>query len=152
MRDPLKNYIDQHRTELDNAVPSDKLWTNIETAMTVAVPAAGIASTIPWLKYFAFGLSSVVGAGVIYTALNGSSPQPEIIQNIPAAPTAMSITANEPETELPVDAPSTTFVLASNTAALALPDEIPPVTEYSMALPVADSVPQEAVRFNAPAI
>jgi hypothetical protein len=54
MHDTLKDYIDQHRGELDKAVPSDELWAKIETSMIVAIPAAGIASKTPWLKYFGF--------------------------------------------------------------------------------------------------
>lgn len=122
MRDPLKEYVDQHRTELDVAVPSDKLWTNIETAMITAVPAAGITSGISWLKYFAFGLSSVAGAAVVYTVVtNTPAPSEEITSLAPPAKTIQ--VSNAPL--LPVEPASATEFILMNAAA-PLPPPPPP--------------------------
>lgn len=132
MRDPLKECIDEHRAELDKAVPSNQLWAKIETAMIVAIPAAGVTSGISWLKYFAFGLSSVAGAAIVYTALSSASPQVETDKGSPAQ--TQVIVANDPqETPTAQEAPAEfTFV---NTAV-----PLPPSNEI-----------QETVAFSEPA-
>jgi hypothetical protein len=57
MRDPLKDFIDAYRPELDTVEPSAQLWTKIEMTMNAA-PAI-TAKSFSWLKYFAFGASAV---------------------------------------------------------------------------------------------
>jgi DUF4097 and DUF4098 domain-containing protein YvlB len=148
MRDPLKEYVDDHRAELDVAVPSDKLWTNIEAAMIVAIPSAGITSGISWLKYFAFGLSSVAAAAIVYTSLNSSSAQP--VQTNPAPVAANTVLANEPP--ITSVAPATEFILMNTAAALPAPaPENISAVAFSSEPVQADSLPQQTERVNAAA-
>lgn len=151
MRDQLKEYVDQHRTELDVAVPSDKLWTNIENAMIITIPAAGITSGIPWLKYFAFGLSSVAGAAMVYTVLTDSSSQPEAISSIPAP--VQTILMNEPATNEPqINASPKTPAAEFTFVNAAVP--LPPQNDIPLALqftgPASENMlPQQTEPVNA---
>lgn len=141
MRDTLKDYIDQHRGELDSAVPSDKLWAKIETSMIVAIPAAGITSGIPWLKYFGFGLSSVAGAAIVYTAINSASPNTEETSNIvsPAKTILMEAPAQQS-----ISTPAADEFILMNTAAQLPPAQNSPEPESTSALPLFDTVSPQA--------
>jgi DUF4097 and DUF4098 domain-containing protein YvlB len=142
MRDPLKEYVDQHRAELDVAVPSEKLWTNIETAMITAVPAAGITSGISWLKYFAFGLSSVAGAAIIYSVISGSpSASEEISAPLVAGPVQTIEVSETPVSSIATPA-ATEFILI-NTAAPLPP---PPPEELSFVPVISEPVSEDTVQ------
>lgn len=140
MRDPLKECIDQHRAELDVAVPSEKLWTNIETAMIATIPAVGVTSAIPWLKYFVFGLSSVAGAGFVYTVLSSSSPQTEEMNTTPVV--ANTTIVSEPQSAPAAQPPAAEFMLM-NTAAPLVPQNDPSPAIVLNAPPQQDSLPQQ---------
>lgn len=137
MRDTLKDYIDQHRGELDKAVPSDKLWAKIETSMIVAIPAAGITSGIPWLKYFGFGLSSVAGAVVVYSAINSASPDTTAATNniVPEK----KVVVNAQDEILATNPAANEFILMNTATQLPLA-EIPESNESTPMIPASDTV------------
>ena len=144
MRDQLKNYIDDHRAELNKAVPSDKLWSNIETAMIVAIPAAGISSSIPWLKYFAFGLTTVAGAAIIYVAATNSAASaeqatiaPSAIQNVPPVATEQIASATVTPTG---------FIVMNTSILTPPPNEDPLAGESGLVFPVKDSLPAQPIQ------
>lgn len=142
MRNTLKEYIDQHRSELDVAVPSDKLWTNIENAMIVAIPATTITSGIPWLKYFAFGLSTVAATAVVYTALNTSTPQPAVFTSHPEPGV---VTDNKEVAFIPaVSAPGTDFILLNTATELPVP-QMPEIFEEELFLASSPADTSEVV-------
>lgn len=147
MRDPLKECIDQHRAELDVAVPSEKLWTNIETAMIATIPAVGVTSAIPWLKYFVFGLSSVAGAGIVYTVLSSSSPQAEQMNTTPAP--ANTVVVSEPQTAPAAQTPAAEFTLMNTAAPLLPQNDASPAVVLNTPPPQQDSLPQTTERVGA---
>lgn len=77
MRDTLKEFIDQHRPEMDAAQPSPELWSKIESTMilTPTIPAKPVS----WLKYFTFGASAVALITVISLVKNTHS-HPVVVQ------------------------------------------------------------------------
>lgn len=144
MRDPLKECIDQHRAKLDVAVPSEKLWTNIETAMIATIPAVGVTSAIPWLKYFVFGLSSVAGAGIVYTVLSSSSPQAEEMNTTPA--TANTVVVSEPKTTPAAQIPAAEFTPMNTAAPLVPQNDASPAIVGNAPPQQQDSLPQTTER------
>jgi hypothetical protein len=144
MRDTLKDYIDQHRGELDKAVPSDKLWAKIETSMIVAIPAAGITSGIPWLKYFGFGLSSVAGAAVVYTVATSSSAEPAVL---PDSPSSVKTVTIENSSSIMTSNPVAEEFILMNTASPLPPQNNSPIADVIPPMTPTDT----AVSLQAPA-
>jgi hypothetical protein len=92
MRDPLKEFVDQHRPEMDTAEPSSELWNKIETQMNFAPAIA--AKTFPWLKSFFFGASAVAIAAVSY--LNRPGNETSTSPNYTSVPAIQQTIASQP--------------------------------------------------------
>lgn len=152
MRDPLKEFIDQHRPEMDAAQPSPELWSKIESTMilTPTIPAKPVS----WLKYFTFGASAVAVIVVISLVKNTHS-HPAVVQT-PQTQTELSSSV------LPVDEKNKTITVPQeNSANEKTATPVPVISEktvttvpvpsyFQQEIPVAENI-SATVQNNPPA-
>lgn len=140
MRDPLKDFIGQHRPELDACEPSPELWTKIETTMnfTPAVPAQSIS----WLKYFTFGASAIAIGFVVYQLQKQNPSATRTSEN--RRPVTQEQAAAEWQEEIPAAAKPAAFPAAQKQPP-ANPETVPAAGFVSSVFPVTEEKTPEVL-------